>query len=595
MNKLSRSKFIQQALQAGAFLSIAGLGNWEGAQASPTKRKRFEIEDDLLQRLIAANDEQVKKLLQNRSSDQRFSRNVGHDFAKMAAAYVSTASSYYHASEMVPMLENTIAYLQKNQSDDGTVNIANLESPPDTAFLMESLTAGAFLLKKENSAALAKANAAIKSFLLKAGEALVTGGVHTPNHRWVICAALARLNALYPDKRYLARIEDWLGEGIYNDADGHYPERSMTYGYVEDNSMITMARLLNKPLLLEPVRKNLTMIWYYTEPNGDLVTNDSRRQDKYTTKNLVDFYLHYRYMAVRDGNALFAGIARFIETLPGFEERIMNNSLYLVLENEALQKALPQSTPPPVTFEKLFTTSQLLRIRRNDTTATLFGGIDQPLMIASGRSESPNFFAYRKGKAILNYMRLSTRFFSTGYFYSDGLKKVGSQYQLSKKLSVPYYQPLPKNLRNAKGDYKLSPSIDDRFWNKMDFQHRPVSNVKTMQTTVLLTETNGTAALQFEVTGLPGVEVTIELCFKNGGKLSGATKGENDNYFLEEGTCKYEMDGDTISFGPGIAKHKNVTGLEGERYSTHFGSLRTEGVHVYLTGVTPFSHTLQFS
>ena len=48
-------------------------------------------------------------------------------------------------------------------------------------------------------------------------------------------------------------------------------------------------------------------------------------------------------------------------------------------------------------------------------------------------------------------------------------------------------------------------------------------------------------------------------------------------------------------FGPGIGSVKPIRGLEGERYSTYFGSLRTEGMHVYLSGVTPFQHKLTFS
>ena len=55
------------------------------------------------------------------------------------------------------------------------------------------------------------------------------------------------------------------------------------------------------------------------------------------------------------------------------------------------------------------------------------------------------------------------------------------------------------------------------------------------------------------------------------------------------------MGGDVIRFGPGAMEHKKITNLEGERYSTHFGSLRTEGMHIFITGVTPFNHTLTFS
>jgi hypothetical protein len=220
--------------------------------------------------------------------------------------------------------------------------------------------------------------------------------------------------------------------------------------------------------------------------------------------------------------------------------------------------------------------------------------VDWPIIIASGRSNSPDFFSYRKGSAILKYMRLSSNFFSLGYFYSEGLKKEGNKYILHKKLEVPYYQPLPKDKRNSKGDYKLSPSIDDRFWNKMDFKNRPVSNVKTLETTISFIETNGRVELNFKIEGLKDVPVTIELCFLEGGKLSGVlTEGENN--FLEKDFAEYQMGNETIRFGPGSLAHKVITGLEGERYSTHFGSLKTPGMHVYLTGVTPFSHMLTFS
>jgi len=434
-----------------------------------------------------------------------------------------------------------------------------------------------------------------KKFLLKAGDALTLGGVHTPNHRFVISAALARINALYPNKKYLNRIEDWLGEGVYNDVDGHFPERSRNYDVVEDNSLITIARLLNKPELLEPVRKNLDMTYYYMEPNGDLTVYDSRRQDQWSGKRISSFYNFYRYMANKDKSAKFAGIAKLIEAMDDFENEVVKTHFYHFLEESLMQQQLPQAAPPPVNFEKLFVTSNLLRIRRDKISSTLFGGTDLPTIVASGRSSSPNFFAYRNGKAILKYMRLSAAFFSTGYFYSDGLKKNGKEYILYRKLDVPYYQPLPKNRRNANGDYKLSPSVDDRFWNKMDFSNRPVSNVKSLITKISLVENNGMNELTFDISGSKDVQVTIELCFNEGGNLDGVTAAAANNNFLESGMGTYAFEGDTIRFGPGANAHKNISGLEGERYAYQFGSLRTEGMHVFITGNTPFVHKMSFS
>ncbi len=591
MNKITRHSFLRQSLKAGALLMLAPSLPFSAGAAPQVA----QVDEDFMKRLRDANDKQVELLLKTDLQKAGFSRKTGYDFATLAAAFSSPQSGYHGSADVVAALGKLTVLLQSAQSDDGTANFGNLESPPDTAFLLEPLSAGAFILVKNASPDLQKINSDVKTFIVRAGEALSTGGVHTPNHRWVICAALARLNALYPNKKYTDRIADWMGENVFQNSDGNYPERSRNYANVEDNSMITMARLLNKPALFAYARKNLETTYYYMDPDGELVVNDSRRQDQYTSKNIVSYYLHYRYMAIRDKSALFAGITRLIEGMKGFEEEVLNHSYFHFLEDPLLQQALPAASTPPVNFEKLFTNSHLLRIRRNESTTTLFGGIDWPLIIASGRSDSPNFFAFRKGEAVLKYLRLSTTFFSMGYFYSEGLRKEGSKYILHKKLTVPYYQPLPKNLRNAKGDYKLSPSIDDRFWNKMDFSHRPVSNVKTLDTTITFAETTAGNELVFEVGGLSGVQVTIELCFREGGKLSGVTDGGNQNSFLESGTGSYSFGKDAISFGPGTVAQKTISSLEGERYSTHFGTLRTDGMHVYLTGVTPFRHTLVFS
>jgi hypothetical protein len=107
-----------------------------------------------------------------------------------------------------------------------------------------------------------------------------------------------------------------------------------------------------------------------------------------------------------------------------------------------------------------------------------------------------------------------------GYFRSIGLKTDQGNYILYQKLEAPYYHPLPAEFRNPRGDYKLSPSIDDRFWSKMDFEHRPVT-IKMLETTITLTENNGSNELTFKTTGSDNVAVTIELCFREGGKLTG--------------------------------------------------------------------------
>src|SRR5205085_8252279 len=149
--------------------------------------------------------------------------------------------------------------------------------------------------------------------------------------------------------------------------------------------------------------------------------------------------------------ARFAGIAKVIEQLEDFDREVVSRGLFQFMANPLLQQELPAGDPPSVNYQKFLTTSQLLRIRKDDNTATLFGGVDWPIIIASGRSNSPDFFSCRNGKAILKYMRLSSQFFSMGYFYSEGIKKNGNSYVLHKKLEVPYYRPLPASRRKVIG------------------------------------------------------------------------------------------------------------------------------------------------
>ena len=128
---------------------------------------------------------------------------------------------------------------------------------------------------------LSSINNKLGKFVLAAGEALSTGGIHTPNHRWVVSSALAQIHSLFPSAKYVDRIDDWLGEGVYCDADGQFAERSTgIYSRVVDNALITIARLLRRPELLEPVRRNLAMTIFYMHPNGELETVGSRRQDQ---------------------------------------------------------------------------------------------------------------------------------------------------------------------------------------------------------------------------------------------------------------------------------------------------------------------------
>jgi hypothetical protein len=597
MNPISRGEFLKLGSLSllGALVSDSVFANDRFFSATTAK-----VDLDLMQKLILNNDANVKKKLQEQAIDANIRlssyRSLAGEIAVMSASISNSASEYYKSKTVIERLNHNTDVMLKGQYSDGTVDAGgNRQSPPDTAFVLESICSAATVLKLNKQKDLDEVKNKLKKFIQNAGEAMITGGLHTPNHRWVISAALANINSLYPDVRYINRINQWLAEGIYLNQDGHYSERSGVYSAVIDKAFITMARLLNKPELLNVVQKNLTTYYYYTEPNGDLVTVDSKRQDQFINLTVSKFYLLYRFMAIHTGNPKFIYMVNLIESSTDFAHSILSDSLVEFMANPELQQQIPLEAIIENDFEEFFAVSNLARIRRGKTSITLFGGNDKPVIIVSGRSSNPNFLMYRKGDAVLKYLRLSSSFFRMGYFSSDGIEKVGNKYILKEMKVGDYYQPLAPEFRKEDGDYELSESKDGRFWNKMDFDNRIVSNVKTQTTVIEIEENNGELSLDFKVDGPPNVKITIEMCFKEGTQIAGASLGEKGNYFLKSGNAQLSMGTDSIQVGPGLVEHINVNNLDSEEYTYHQGSLHTDGVHVYITGFTPFHHKMTLS
>lgn len=583
---MKREEFIKLALLNGLVLSF-GMPS-KSLAFSANKRTSIDYNE-----AIKWNTEEVSNILNSiQESVGPLRRSLGFDMANMAAAYVEPLSPHYGDMKLEKAIDEIVRFLTSQQKSDGTLDFGNLSSPPDTAFIIDPLCAAYRIMDKQSGMADTKKK--LKDFILKAADQLAIGGIHTPNHRWVVSSALAKTNALFPDPKYVKRIDQWLAEKVFSDEDGVYLERSMTYAEVVNRSLIFLAVYNGRTELLDKVAKNLTWIYYMMEPNGEVVTVQSRRQDAFHERNIVEFYIHYRYMALNQNNGFFGTVLSQIEGMPNFKEEVGKNLLYYFHENENLVATPPISTLP-VKFEKLYKGIDLLRYRNGNESLTFFAGTDWPTIIASGRSTNPNLLMYRKGEAVLKYIRLSTSFFSTGYFRGKGLKYSGGEYITSNSVEAPYYQPLPKKYLKKDGDYLLSPSTDGRFWNKMDFSHRPQSNIQTLDSQVSLELKDDKKLLHFHIKGPEGVRITLECCFKEGGTLKNVEKINELDHFLKEGYAEYTLGNDHIKIGPGIHEHSYIKGLEGEMYSTHFGSLKTKGKYLYITGLCPFEYTLEIS
>lgn len=121
-------------------------------------------QDATLAALIAANDGEVSASL-DKSPGGGF-RGIGAQAMTTAAAYTTAESRLYHDARLVPALDRLVAALLASQRPDGLFDVGNLDSPPDTAFILKTLARAQFFLERDNQPATAAVRAKLKTLIL---------------------------------------------------------------------------------------------------------------------------------------------------------------------------------------------------------------------------------------------------------------------------------------------------------------------------------------------------------------------------------------------------------------------------------------------
>lgn len=470
-----------------------------------------------------------------------------------AAAFVCPQSRYYRSPLLVERMKLAVRYLNSVTTPDGNINnpVTNFNSPPDTAFTVVGVAHAMKLVQMNGHPEIA---AVIEPWLRKAGAALARGGVHTPNHRWVMCEAMSLVDELLPAPEYGKRIDQWLAEGVDIDADGQFNERStIVYNSISDIALTVVALKRNKPELLDLVRRNLNAMQYLLHSNGEVVTELSIRQDQYERGDMYRYWFPLRLLAIRDGNGQYATLAR------RYEARSASLSYYLLYPE--LLAPLPADKPLPDDYVRLMPEAQALRVRRGSLSATA-------LLNGGNR-----FFTFRNGKAVIEAVRFASAFFGKGQFKDYEWAKEGDGIRLSQKLQGPYYQPVNHKVR-----------YDEWGASRAG---RAQSEICRLEQSVLVREKKRGFALTIQASGTPDVPLAVEIALRGGGDLQGCTAAPkvSEGWLLKDGFATYSSGGDKIRFGPGLGEHA-YTQVRG-------ADPKIAGPSVYICGFTPFRHVLE--
>ncbi|HZT30831.1 MAG TPA: hypothetical protein VFA33_13155 [Bryobacteraceae bacterium] len=473
------------------------------------------------------------------------------------SAFLYPRSKHHRAGTLVGRLRLAAEYLERAQSPEGDISlpITNFNSPPDTAFVTHGVATAACLARRGGERELF---GMLEPLLRRFGGALACGGVHTPNHRWVVSAALAQIHELLPDPAYSRRIDQWLAEGIDIDSDGQYTERSTgVYNPIVDRCLTVIAVKHKRPGLLDPVRRNLDSMLYLVHPSGEVVTEISHRQDQYGRATMGNYWFALRYLAQHDGDGRYAALARRLEP--------QSASLAALMEYPEL--AQPGAAPAalPENYEKLFPELGVARIRRGERSITL---------ILGGNSR---FVTYRRGEAVVNAVRFASAFFGQGQFVPARGEKRGGEYHFRQSLEAGYYQPLDPPRVVRAGEWASTRT------------NRRRTEVCRLEQSAIVTELPSGLRIRLRAQGTDQVPVAVEIGLREGGELHGASPAPHaeNAWILERGHATYRLGSDALRIGPGLAQH---------RYTQVRGAApKLPGCSLYLCGYTPFDHTLEIT
>ncbi|MFC4140105.1 MULTISPECIES: hypothetical protein [unclassified Microbacterium] len=541
--------------------------------------------------LRRAVDAEVESALREPSSEGAH-RHLMDRVRLLVAAFLWPQAARSGDGALIDSARESVAALRALQGPSGLfVGGDNVDSPPDSAFTVNDLCDTLRLLDTQphERTAEAEALAAELADIADAVEpALLVGGVHTPNHRWEISAALARLHRRRPAAELTARAAEWLAEGVDITADGIFSERSANYAaYVSNPSLTVIADVFGAQHARDAVIRNLEATLGMIHPDGTVETVHSRRQDQLTRFPLAPYLLMYRRYAIELGRGDFAWAAE-----RALAQGIVHPAAILteLLLDPRLGDELPTAVPPK--GGGTWAQSGLVVDADERRRLVVFGGSDYPRFrrVRSGLSTNPTFLRMFADDAVLDSIRLSRDFFGLGPFRADGLRiRDDGGYRLTEEVSASYYQPFTGSALDSEGEYSLTD--DGRFFGSMSFPERR-RDVVALRTAVSVVPTADGAVIGLDLDG-PDCAWALELAFR-GGEFDGGDVRADGTVLLGAGAARYRSARGAIlvTADAGYRANGEPAYRPGEDYAFLGATDAATGDRLYLTGRSPGRVTL---
>lgn len=518
--------------------------------------------ESIVRNLDASLTENIGKYWESlRSSEAEENNGIGLGIIATALPlYCNPASIHYRNRDLVPLLESAADQFLATQHESGCISLhnCNIESPPDTAFTAHLAATVAQLGERFGTSDTFSVVERLLLFLKRAQPALLTGGIHTPNHRWVMASALAKMEELFGGTAFRDRAFQFLNEGLDVTEYGEWTERSNgTYNAVCAYYLYTVGTTFEYEPALEASRKTLEMMRYMLHPGDAIATEYSGRQDLNTVVRFDDrYYVTFHLYANHYQDAGLAEMARVAaRTAPRGSLALIHHMLtpekmtlpesgdqapdrYTVLYGGDRTVPVPQDVwYGKKQFGHPFGAS-VLRHRRGKLSVTAMAGQGSILYV-------------QYGKARMVGLKLAAGWFGAGAVSFPGIRRVSEDmYRADIVLKGCYFQPLPPELyRDADGVYVDMPN-----------ELRERSNYVELEVSVEFKLHDDGVDLRIVSGNRKNIYLQAVCMFDPAGQLvgDGLINAGPSLQRLTSGAAVYSAEGDWIRVEEGADEHKEA-------------------------------------
>ena len=478
--------------------------------------------------------------------------------AILCCCYFSELSKYYNDSEFEERILNALHFIKTQIRESGFIDLPcnNYDSPPDTAFMINELSYAAYFAKKSKLSSAKKIYDEIIDIILPCSMSVSKGGFHTPNHRWVVVAALAQVMELEPTRIDFSEIiEKYLLEGIDINEDGLYFERSIgVYDAVVNIRLLLLAEILNSKIyssedFIDMVRKNSVNRLKFMNYDFTVDTSISTRQD-YGKKIYIENVASFMYLAMLDSDAemLCAAMTSIKYPINEIASQLVPAIFFLERHAEWKTKEFEMSkiTEKNEVFLKK---SGIYRVKDGKFSSTV-------------RTDSSDFMNIRYGNVQLVSSRILLSYFGGAKYIADRIEKDNESVKLhfvslhNVKEHPAYWMPIGKTVS----------------YEELPFNNVGIRELKKRPDFEAVVEISNMKENGFDISvktegGMDAVRFSWEFLFVPNGKVETdcveLTAVKDETLFLKEGTLTYSFNNDFIRIDGGFYSHRALSMNEG--------------------------------